>query len=148
MKRLLLTSILTAFFIIGCGGDSVGDNLNWETNLEIAIKKAKQENKTILVNFTGSDWCIWCKRLTDEVFSKSEFEDYAKEKLILVKLDFPRDIEQTQETKLYNNQLAERYSIKGFPTILLLNSSGVMIAQTGYQAGGAANYVTHLQSYL
>ena len=104
MKRLILTSFLSVLFIIGCSTDSVGDNLEWETNLEKAIKKAKQENKTILVNFTGSDWCIWCKRLTDEVFSKSEFEDYAKEKLILVKLDFPRSIEQTKETKLYNNQ--------------------------------------------
>lgn len=148
MKRLILTSFLSVLFIIGCSTDSVGDNLEWETNLEKAIKKAKQENKTILVNFTGSDWCIWCKRLTDEVFSKSEFEDYAKEKLILVKLDFPRSIEQSQETKLYNNQLAARYGIEGFPTILLLNSSGVMIAQTGYQPGGAANYVTHIKSYL
>jgi protein disulfide-isomerase len=148
LKRLILTSFLAVLFIIGCSSDSAGDNLNWETNLETAIKKAKQENKTILINFTGSDWCIWCKRLTDEVFSKSEFEDYAKEKLILVKLDFPRAIEQTQETKLYNNQLAQKYNVKGFPTILLLNSSGVMIAQTGYQPGGAANYVTHLKSYL
>lgn len=133
---------------VGCAKETKTDSLNWETNLETAIKKAKAENKSILVNFTGSDWCIWCQRLTDEVFSKSEFEKYAEEKLILVKLDFPRDIEQTQETKMYNNQLAQKYGIQGFPTILLLNSSGVLIAQTGYQPGGAANYVTHLKSYL
>lgn len=135
-------------FLAGCGGDGSGDNLTWETNLETAINKAKQENKAVLVNFTGSDWCVWCQRLTDEVFSQGEFENYAEEKLILVKLDFPRELEQTQATKLYNNGLAQRYNVKGFPTIILLNSAGVTIAQTGYQPGGAANYVTHLESYL
>ncbi|QQS36239.1 MAG: thioredoxin family protein [Ignavibacteriales bacterium] len=148
MKNLFALSFLVLLIFTGCGKESSGDNLEWETNLESAIKKAKAENKSILVNFTGSDWCVWCQRLSNEVFSQSEFEEYANEKLVLVKLDFPRDIKQTQETKLYNNQLLQRYGVQGFPTIILLNSSGVMIAQTGYQPGGAANYVMHLKSYL
>jgi protein disulfide-isomerase len=124
------------------------DKLNWETNLEQAVAQAKKENKAVLVNFTGSDWCIWCKRLNSEVFSQKEFEEYANKKLVLVKLDFPRDIQQTDATKLYNNTLAQKYGIEGFPTILILNSKGDLVAKTGYQPGGAANYVQHIKSFL
>ncbi len=143
-------SLLLILFVsfIGCNKITTNDNLTWEENLETALQKAKQQNKAVLVNFTGSDWCIWCKRLSDEVFSKSEFEDFAKENLILVKLDFPRDIEQSAETKMYNNNLAQRFGIQGFPTILLFNSSGQLVLTTGYQPGGPINYINHLKSYL
>ncbi|MBP1683791.1 MAG: Thiol-disulfide isomerase/thioredoxin domain protein [Ignavibacteriaceae bacterium] len=127
---------------------STTGNLNWTSNLEKAIEQAKKENKAVLVNFTGSDWCIWCKRLSAEVFQQKEFETYAKENLVLVMLDFPKNIEQSQETKSYNNMLAQKYGIQGFPTILIFNNQGKMVAQTGYQPGGASNYVKHIQSYL
>lgn len=143
---LILLILFTSF--IGCNKITTNDNLTWEENLEKALQQAKQQNKAVLVNFTGSDWCIWCKRLSDEVFSKSEFEDFAKENLILVKLDFPRDIEQSAETKMYNNNLAQRFGIQGFPTILLFNSSGQLVLTTGYQPGGPVNYINHLKSYL
>ncbi|HEX9252944.1 MAG TPA: thioredoxin family protein, partial [Ignavibacteriaceae bacterium] len=77
-----------------------------------------------------------------------EFKDYADENLILVRLDFPKDIEQSAETKMYNSQLAQRYNVQGFPTILLFNSQGRLVLQTGYQQGGPVNYVNHLKSYL
>jgi protein disulfide-isomerase len=140
--------ILFSLFSIACSESGAKDSLNWETNLETALEKAKQENKAVLVNFTGSDWCIWCQRLSDEVFSENEFESFANDNLILVKLDFPKNIEQTVETKMYNNQLAQKFGIQGFPTILLFNSQGQMVLQTGYQPGGAANYVSHLKGYL
>lgn len=148
MKKIFLTVILLSAILISCGKNGSNDNLNWEENLETALQKAKQENKAVLVNFTGSDWCIWCQRLSNEVFSKSEFEDYADENLILVKLDFPKDIEQSAATKMYNNQLAQRYGIEGFPTILLFNSNGDLVLRTGYQPGGPVSYVNHLKSYL
>lgn len=148
LKKIFLSVILLSVFLLGCGSKGTSDNLDWQDNLESALQKAKQENKAVLVNFTGSDWCIWCQRLSEEVFSKSEFEDYAENNLILVKLDFPRNIEQSVETKMYNNQLAQRYGIEGFPTILLFNSAGNMVLRTGYQPGGPVNYVNHLKSYL
>lgn len=140
---ILLTAIL-----FGCSKGASKDGLTWESNFETALQKAKAENKAVLVNFTGSDWCQWCIKLSDEVFSKSEFADYAEENLILVKLDFPRSIEQSNETKMYNNQLAQRYGVQGFPTILLFNPQGKMVLQTGYQPGGPVTYVNHLKSYL
>ena len=148
MKKIFLIAVLLTAVVIGCSKGGSNDNLNWEDNLETALQKAKAENKAVLVNFTGSDWCQWCIKLSDEVFSKSEFEDYAEDNLILVRLDFPRSIEQSTETKTYNNQLAQRYGVQGFPTILLFNSQGQMVLQTGYLPGGPVTYVEHLKNKL
>lgn len=148
LKKLPFLFVLLILFFIGCNNAQSSDNLSWKTNLEQAIAEAKENHKAVLVNFTGSDWCIWCKRLSDEVFQQKEFEEYAKENLILVKLDFPRSIPQTDETRMYNNNLAQRFGIEGFPTIILINSEGKMVARTGYRPGGAAKYVEHLKSYL
>ncbi len=150
MKRsIFIIAILTLFFITACAQNTEdSENLNWLTNLEKAQENAKEKGLSIFVDFTGSDWCGWCFKLRDDIFSQEEFIQYATENLILVKLDFPRNIPQTDEIKTYNNNLARKYGIKGFPTILLLNAEGQVIAQTGYQYGGAAKYVEHLQELL
>jgi len=148
LKQLTSFFILFIFLFTSCNNGQSPDKLNWKTNLEQAVAQAKKENKAVLVNFTGSDWCIWCKRLNSEVFSQKEFEEYADKNLVLVKLDFPKDIQQTNATKLYNNNLAQKYGIEGFPTILILNSKGDLVAKTGYQPGGATNYVKHIESFL
>ncbi len=152
-SRLLILFAVVAF--MGCKSEMkideayAGDgDLKWYTNLEDAKKVAKQENKDILINFTGSDWCIWCKKLDAEVFSKKEFSDYAKASLILVKLDFPKRIPQTDEVKNYNRNLMNTYGVQGFPTIVLLDSKGTHVTDTGYQEGGAVAYVSHLKQLL
>jgi len=150
LKQISALLLLFILLFTSCnnGQSSSAGNLNWNDNLEKAVEQARKENKAVLVNFTGSDWCIWCKRLSAEVFQQKEFEEYAKKSLVLVMLDFPKDIQQSQETKEYNNKLAQKYGIQGFPTILLIDSQGNLVAQTGYQPGGAAKYVEHLKSYL
>jgi protein disulfide-isomerase len=124
------------------------DELNWLTDLPEAQQLAEENGKSILVNFTGSDWCKWCIKLRDEVFSQQEFAEYASENLILVELDFPRKTFQPQEVKDRNQKYASQYKVRGFPTIMLLEAGGDVIAQTGYQAGGAVTYVKHLESLL
>ncbi len=120
----------------------------WLTDYDQAIKLAKETDKKILVNFTGSDWCIWCKRLMKEVFTEKAFIDYASSNLILLKLDFPKSIPQTKEEKAQNETLAKQFGIQGFPTILILNKYGKEIARTGYQEGGPEKYVDHLKSLI
>ncbi|MCK4653779.1 MAG: thioredoxin family protein, partial [Candidatus Cloacimonetes bacterium] len=70
-------------------------NLNWLTNLEEAQKISQEKGIPIFVDFTGSDWCGWCFKLRDDIFSQEEFIKYAKENLVLLKLDFPRKIKQS-----------------------------------------------------
>ena len=149
MKQLTSLFVLFILLFTGCNnGQASSDNLDWKGDLGQGVAQAKKENKAVLIIFTGSDWCIWCKRLNSEVFTQKEFEDYAKNNLVLVKLDFPKDIPQSNETKLYNNTLAQKYGIQGFPTILIMNSKGELVAKTGYQPGGPAKYVDHIKSYL
>lgn len=93
----------------------------WSTDLEKAFKQAKEEKKSVLVEFTGSDWCPPCIAMRKNVFSKKEFVDAASKKYILVELDFPNG---DKEVKEKNQPYAEKYKIEGFPTVILFNSDG------------------------
>lgn len=139
MKKISIL-LLSIFLLLSCADDKI-----WHTNLEKAIEVAEKENKPILLQFSGSDWCKWCIKLNEEVMFKKEFLDYAKENIILVNLDFPRSIQQTVEIKAYNRALANKYGIKGYPTVLLLDKSGNVVKQTGYQPGGPAAYIQHIK---
>ncbi len=120
----------------------------WKDDFDAAVKAAKDSGKHVLVDFTGSDWCGWCIRLTDEVFSKSAFKEFAEENLILVKVDFPRGKELPAEVMQRNRELAQEYGVRGFPTIVILDSEGKEVARTGYRRGGAEAYVKHLKELL
>lgn len=146
--RILSAAVLLNLLLFwGCSKAGSSD-LNWYTNLNQAMKVAQKENRAVLVDFTGSDWCVWCKRLNNEVFSQKPFVKYANSNLVLVKIDFPEKIKQSSETIFYNRQLAQKFGVQGFPTIFLLNTKGQIIAQTGYQQGGAQAYVQHLKSLI
>ena len=93
----------------------------WSTNLEKAFVKAKAEKKSVLVEFTGSDWCPPCIAMRKNVFSKKDFVDEASKKYILVELDFPKGDKELADK---NQPLAEKYKIEGFPTVILFNSTG------------------------
>lgn len=120
----------------------------WLTDYEKAIAAAKEKDLPVLINFSGSDWCIWCIKLMEEVFEKEEFVEYAKENLVLLNLDFPRESAQSKEVQAANQALAERFGIEGFPTVILLNSKEEIIGQTGYREGGPEAYVDHLKKML
>jgi disulfide reductase len=150
LKKVTLVLFTLLFLVVSCSDNKTqtSDNLIWTTDLEKAIETAKAENKAVLVNFTGSDWCVWCFKLSDEVFSQDEFKEYADENLILVKVDFPQNIEQSDQTKAYNQSLAQKFDVQGFPTIIIINSQGKPVAKTGYQPGGPINYINHIKSFL
>jgi thioredoxin-related protein len=118
----------------------------WVADFDEALKLAKAANKDLLVDFTGSDWCIWCKRLDSEVFSKPEFLEYATKELVLVSLDFPHSEEAKARVpnSKRNEELRDKYGVQGFPTVLLMTPSGEVFGQTGYRPGGPVEYVKHL----
>jgi len=121
----------------------------WETDFEKAKAKAKVENKHILIDFSGSDWCHWCVKLDEEVFSKDIFKAYAKENLVLVLADFPRDKSgQSAKLQAQNDTLAKEFGVRGFPTVFVLDSAGEPVAKTGYQAGGPDAYVEHIKKLI
>jgi len=150
MKRVLILFMLTVLGITACSAQQpkTDSDINWFSNLEDALAQAKSKNLPVIVDFTGSDWCIWCKKLDAEVFAQKSFSDYAKKNLIMVKLDFPKSIKQTQEIKDYNRAILDKYGVQGFPTIVILNSKGDEIGRTGYQQGGPDAYIEHLKTFL
>ena len=117
---------------------SFAQEATWLTKFEEAKAQAAKENKFVLANFTGSDWCGWCIRLKDEVFKKPEFATWAKDKVVLLELDYPRKTELPAELKEQNEKLATKYEIQGYPTILLLDAEGEQVGALGYEKGGPA----------
>jgi protein disulfide-isomerase len=148
LSALALVAASFFFATISHAESSGDDHASWMTDFDAATAKAKADEKPLLVNFTGSDWCGWCIKLDKEVFSKSTFKDYAEENLVLVEIDFPRGKSQSAELKAQNEALAGKYGIRGFPTILLLDADGKVIKQTGYRRGGPEKYVEHLKGIL
>ena len=114
---------------------------SWLTSFEEAKAAAKKDQKIILADFTGSDWCGWCIKLKEEVFSKPEFQEWAAKKVVLLELDFPRKTAQSDELKKQNQDLAKEFGIRGYPTILFLDADGKQVGKLGYAKGGPANWI-------
>ena len=106
----------------------------WMTDLEAAKAKAAAENKAVLVDFTGSDWCGWCIRLRKQVLDTPAFETYAKDKFVLMEVDVPQNPKFDQELLKRNQELCKQYGVSGFPTILVINPKGDVV-------GGFSGYV-------
>ncbi len=124
---------------------------NWFTNYDQAIQKAQEEKKPILADFTGSDWCGWCIKLKNEVFDTPEFQEWAKNKVVLLELDFPKKKAQSDEEKETNKKLAKQYGVKGFPTIIFIDASGKEtreIGRSGYLKGGPKMWTENADSLL
>ncbi len=119
-------------------------HLTWVTDFEAAKQQAKKEGKSLVVDFTGSDWCGWCIRLHKEVFDLEAFVAEAPKKYVFVELDFPQRKQLSDALKRQNEELKTRYAVKSFPTIFLCDADGLPYAQTGYQAGGPQEYLAHL----
>ena len=105
----------------------------WISDFDAAKAKAAQENKAILADFTGSDWCGWCIRLRQSVLDTPAFEAYAKDKFVLAEIDVPQAPKLSPEQMQKNRLLCEQYNIQGFPTILVMDAEGRVMG--GFSGG-------------
>jgi thioredoxin-related protein len=140
-----MRKIAMGLFVCGMLLRAGAEELNWTTDVPSAQAKAKAENKLVIMDFTGSDWCGWCIKLNKEVFSKPEFAEYAKKNLVLVEVDFPRAKKQTEQLQKANQELQKKYSIEGYPTIIVLDGQGKQVGQLGYMQGGPKAFITELE---
>jgi thioredoxin-related protein len=118
--------------------------LEWHTDIVKANEISKASNKPIFAFFTGSDWCVWCKRLQAHVFAKPEFVEWAKKNVVLLELDFPRGKTLSPELTQQNNSLQQTFGVQGYPTIWMfymkLDTSGTKynldpLGSLGYPQG-------------
>ncbi len=141
MKKVIALTTLFALSLSLTAGEG------WLTNIEKAKEVAKKEGKTVLVEFTGSDWCPPCKALKKNVFNSDEFKAYAKKNLVLVELDFPRDKSKvTKEQLAYNREQAKAFSVRGYPTIILMDAKGKELTKkVGYGRTTVTKYIESLK---
>jgi len=114
-------------------------------DLDAAIERSKAEGKPVLAEFTGSDWCVHCQELEDEVLSQPAFLSQVGRLFVLLRLDDPQDpalLPAAQRAK--NRELADRYRVRGYPTLVLLDSEARPFARTGARDGDWSDYLSHL----
>ena len=119
---------------------------DWLRDFSKAQEEAKTNHKLLFLNFTGSDWCGWCIKLDKDIFSQEQFKHFAHDNLVLVELDFPRRKSQPTEERKQNMELAQKFEVLGFPTLVVLNSDGQKVWQfDGYFPGGPEAFIAQLQ---
>ena len=117
----------------------------WTTDYKKAQEEAKASHKLLLLDFTGSDWCGFCIQLDKAILQQPQFKDYASKNLVLMEVDFPRRKAQSAETQKQNMELARRYQIEGFPTLVVLNGEGKTVWRyDGLYQGGIAAFLAEL----
>jgi len=119
-----------AFATAPASGATPGE---WTQAYQAAKAIAAEKGLPILLNFSGSDWCYWCKLMDKQVFSKQEWKDWAKDNLVMVLIDFPRDKSLVPAEYVARNEgLLKKYSVAGFPTFILLSSDAqAVLGQLG-----------------
>lgn len=146
MKSIIAALVLT---LAATGAAfAQGAATEWLTDHPAALKQAKEQKKPLFMFFTGSDWCGWCKKLQAEVLNQSEFQAYAKDKLVMLEVDFPRAKEQDKKVKDQNQALQTQYAIEGYPTVVLLDSEGKEKGKLGYMQGGPKAFIAELEKTL
>ena len=107
---------------------------------DAAIKYAKEKELPVFIVFTGSDWCHWCTLMEQTVFSRPEWSDFAKDNLVMIYLDFPRDANKVpQKYRARNGELREKYAVTGYPTYIVLDYDGKRIGQLGAERNATVN---------
>lgn len=155
LKSLVVASLLCVF--AACNLNAAQDaaaqdvpqgQLQWMTNYRDAAQKAKAEKKPILLFFTGSDWCGWCKKMENEILGTPEFASAAAGKFIFVFLDFPMNKTLPSDITAQNAELKQKYGVTGYPTVILLDSNENFLAETGYRSGGGKSYADYLMNLV
>ncbi|PCJ51606.1 MAG: hypothetical protein COA79_25765 [Planctomycetota bacterium] len=156
MKKnlLLLVSILMFTGLNGISDEEVDLEGavpgKWTMDLDAAKKIAKEKKLPIILNFTGSDWCRWCKLMDKNIFSKVKWKKYSKENILMVYIDFPSDKKRVPSKYVErNDSLKDKYSITDFPTFIILDIDGeTILGRTGAgEEDSPSTFIGELSSF-
>lgn len=144
IMKMRFFSLLSVGAVLALGASAAFGAEGWPTNYAKAKAQAKAENKLLLMDFTGSDWCPWCVKLNKEVFSQPQFKKYAADKLVLLDVDFPQTKPQPAALAQQNAKLQLQYKVEQFPTIIVLNAQGKKVGEVDYHGGGPRAFLAEL----
>lgn len=142
--------VLTIIAVIGLAfAAAAEEEVHWETDYDVALAKAEATGRFVFMNFTGSDWCIYCMLINKKFFKHEAFIKLAADHFVCLIVDFPRFKEQDEKLKKFNQELSQKHFVRGFPTIIITDRSGKAIGRSGYKQGmDGAQYVEHLTGLL
>lgn len=145
ISTLFLFLMITAFAV--AQNEYKAGNEGWLVDLEKAYEISQKTGKPIMANFTGSDWCGWCKRLTANVFSQPEFKKWADKNVVLLELDFPRRKEIPTEIRQQNYSLQQAFQVRGYPTVWVFNLEKNADDKFAIEALGKTGYTNTVQEF-
>lgn len=91
---------------------------NAKADLQAAVKKAKAENKHVLIQ-VGGNWCPWCIRLHELFHENKQIESTLKANYVFVLVNYSK--ENKNLPLLKELEFPQRF---GFPVLLVLNKEG------------------------
>ncbi len=136
MKKILIGFIVLV--------SNFGFAQEWQENFDEAKKIASEQDKNIIIVFSGSDWCAPCIKLDKNIWQSEAFKKEANEEWVLVKANFPRKKanELSKEQTEHNRKLAEKYNIEGsFPLVVILDKSGKVLGKMGFKNVTPEEYI-------
>ena len=152
MKKILLAFVFVAVSALAQSAPSVSLSVpkGWMEDVAKARAKAALQGKFVLMAFSGSDWCGWCVRMENEVFSQNDFVNKASKKFVLVMLDNPRDKSKLSELAASQNQeMAQQYRIGGYPSVVITDAKGEEVNRhSGYVRGGPKAFLERLDELI
>ena len=143
----LLIGLLFFSIALTAQSDYKAENEGWLVNLEEAYNESKKTGKPIMANFTGSDWCGWCKRLTKDVFVKPAFKKWADKNVVLLELDFPRRKSLPADLKSQNSGLQQAFKVRGYPSIWVFEMDKDAAGQVNLNALGKTGYAKTVEKF-
>lgn len=143
MKKILLFAVAA---LMGFGVFAAESF--WKTDFKAAAKIAQTKKLPMLLLFTGPDWCPHCVYLEKNVVSTAEFKKFATEKAVAVYLEFPRYKKLSAALAKQNGELAEKYRIEGYPTLVVLSPDGKTLGEVSGARRDAAQYIGEIKQLL
>lgn len=155
-KQFTIIAMLFISFSAFSQNDYKAASEGWLVSIEDAYVQSQKTGKPIMANFTGSDWCGWCKKLVRDVFSKPEFKKWADKNVVLLELDFPRSFQIPEEIQQQNASLQQAFGVRGYPTVWVFyldkdaaasNFNIAALGKTGYM-GSVADFTNSVNQMI
>ena len=123
-------------------------NGGWLEDLKTAQAIATARKRPILLNFTSGPASSLCAKLDSQVFNTDDFRKYARENLVLVKVDFTKLQPLPKDIQKQNDDLARKYEADKFPTIVLLDTQAKQVGKLTYELDGPAPYIEKVKKLV
>lgn len=109
------------------GAEAPASAVAWRTGFDAALAESAKNGKPVLVDFTAS-WCPPCQTMKHDVWPDAKVASAVNEGYVpvLVDVDNPK-----------NADVAQKYGVRGIPTILVLDARGQVLRTGSYMSRSA-----------